>query len=243
MDYNDWHDQPEISQTQSSPLWWKGRAQKIVLEFFDLASFFLMAMGIVLCIRFFIFSPFTVVGQSMEPTFHTNDFVIIDKVSSQKMKLTERSNATGWAREIKTFVGSTIKVLPEIRRGDVIVFVPPGKDIHYIKRVIGLPGETVKIENDNKVLICKTWWSPKTDCFTLDESYLPSDYKTIPVCGVSEFDVSDWFFVMGDNREHSTDSRCCFTIGCFGDKKGYIVPYDYIIGKVWMRILPDFTQY
>jgi signal peptidase I len=45
-----------------------------------------MAVGIVLCIRFFIFSPFTVVGQSMEPTFQTNNFVLIDKISSQKMK-------------------------------------------------------------------------------------------------------------------------------------------------------------
>jgi signal peptidase I len=46
-----------------------------------------MALGIVLCIRFFIFSPFSVVGISMEPTFQSNDFVIIDKISSQKTKL------------------------------------------------------------------------------------------------------------------------------------------------------------
>jgi signal peptidase I len=61
-----------------------------ILGIFDLASFFLLALGIVLCIRFFIFSPFTVVGQSMEPNFHGDDFVIIDKVSSQKAKLQER---------------------------------------------------------------------------------------------------------------------------------------------------------
>ena len=60
---------------------------------------------------------------------------------------------------------------------------------------------------------------------------------------MSEFVVTEGFFVMGDNREHSTDSRCCFTIGCFGDKKGYIVPYDYIIGKVRMRLLPEFVMY
>ncbi|MFA7284938.1 MAG: signal peptidase I [Candidatus Absconditabacterales bacterium] len=218
-----------------------GRIQRIVLEFFDLASFFLMAMGIVLCIRFFIFSPFTVVGQSMEPTFHSSDFVIIDKVSSQKMKLYEWSSDTGASNQIKTLVSSSIQALPEIRRGDIIVFVPPGKDIHYIKRVIGLPGETVKIEDNDKVVICKT--QGPSDCFTLDETYLPSEYKTLAVCGVSEFVVTEGFFVMGDNREHSTDSRCCFTIGCFGDKKGYIVPYDYIIGKVRMRILPDFVMY
>ena len=79
-------------------------------------------------------------------------------------------------------------MLPSIHRGDVIVFVPPGKDIHYIKRVVGLPGETVKILVDNRVDICKTGTS---DCFTLDETYLPKEYKTIPVCGVSEFEVTE----------------------------------------------------
>lgn len=227
-----------IENNASKWIWWAFK--HLMWEFLDLLSFFIMAMGIVLCIRFFIFSPFTVVGQSMEPTFLSSDFVIIDKVSSQKPKLTEWAASTGGSSGIKSSVGQFASLLPSISRGDVIVFVPPGKDIHYIKRVIGLPGETVKIEADNKVLICKTGTS---ECFALDESYLPKEYKTLAVCGVSEFEVTDGFMVMGDNREHSTDSRCCFTIWCYGEKKEYLVPYDYIIWKVWLRVLPKWTKF
>lgn len=226
-----------IEKEKPKTLWEK--LGNLLRECADLISFFIMAMGIVLCIRFFIFSPFTVVGQSMEPTFQSSDFVIIDKVSSQKPKLTEWS-WTGTQTAIKRQVARFASLLPSIHRGDIIVFVPPGKDIHYIKRVIGLPGETVKIEADNKVLICKTGTS---DCFTLDESYLPQEYKTLPVCGVSEFVVTEGYMVMGDNREHSTDSRCCFTIGCYGEKKEYLVPYEYIIWKVRLRVLPKRTKF
>lgn len=232
-DTNDWIGN---NISQGSFGYW---AKKVVVEFLDLASFFLMALGIVLCIRFFIFSPFTVVGQSMEPTFHTDDFVIIDKVSSQKMKLNEWSMHPGSSNNIKSIVSDVANALPSISRGDIIVFVPPGKDIHYIKRVVGLPGETVSIKDD-KVTICKT---ASSWCFVLDESYLPTNTKTATPCGLSSFIVENGLFVLGDNREHSTDSRCCFSIGCYGEEKWYIVPYDYVIWKVRARVIPEYTKY
>lgn len=213
--------------------------KKYLMEILDLLSFGIMALGIVLCVRFFIFSPFTVVGQSMEPTFQTNNFVIIDKVVSQKMKLAERSS-TGQIKYSKSIVGSAIKWLPTLERGDIIVFVPPGKDIHYIKRVVGLPWETVTIK-DSVVTICKT--VNLQDCFVLDESYLWPDTVTNTPCGVSTFVVEKWLFVMGDNREHSTDSRCCFTIGCYGNDKWYLVPYDDIIGRVRARLFPNYMKF
>lgn len=213
--------------------------KKFVLEVLDLLSFGLMALGIVLCVRFFIFSPFTVVGQSMEPTFQSNDFVIINKVVSQKMKLTERSSS-GTVTYAKSIVSKAVKSLPTLQRGDIIVFVPPGKDIHYIKRIIWLPGETVSIK-DNKVSICKT--ANLEDCFVLDESYLPADHNTVASCGVSTFEVDNGLFVMGDNREHSTDSRCCFTLGCYGDEKWYLVPYSYIIWRVRARLIPNYMKF
>lgn len=214
----------------------------MILEWLDLLSFFIMALWVVLCLRFFVFSPFSVVGISMEPTFQSNDFVIIDKVSSQKMKLEEWSAATSWGI-VQNIVASFSHALPSLHRGDVVVFVPPGKDIHYIKRIIGLPGETINIK-DNKISICKT---NTNDCFDLEESYIPDTYKTLANCGITEFVVDNWLFVMWDNREHSTDSRCCFTIGCYGDQTGsekwYVVPYDYIIWKVRARIIPNFTKF
>jgi signal peptidase I len=83
-------------------------------------------MGVVLFIRFFIFNPFTVVGESMEPRFHDGDFIIVDKITPR---------------------------LGKLERGDIIVFVPESRDVPFIKRIIGLPGEEVKIR-DNNVLIC-----------------------------------------------------------------------------------------
>lgn len=77
----------------------------------------------------------------MSPTFEENDFIIVDKVSP---RITPR------------------------KRGDVIVFVPPGKTIPYIKRIIGLPGETVKIKNGG-VYVC----ADNLNCQKLDETYLP----------------------------------------------------------------------
>jgi len=79
----------------------------------------------------------------MAPTFAENDFIIVDKITPR---------------------------FSQLERGNVIVFVPPGKTIPYIKRIIGLPGETVKIVN-NGVQICKTE-NAIEQCNTLAEPYL-----------------------------------------------------------------------
>ena len=144
----------------------------------------------------------------MSPTFEENDFIIVDKISP---RITPR------------------------KRGDVIVFVPPGKTIPYIKRIIGLPGETVKIKNGG-VYVC----ADSLNCQKLDEPYLPKWLETKARCGISDFPVDTWgLFVMGDNRWFSTDSSCCFGLWCY---KGatYTVPYANIIGKVYVRLLPSF---
>jgi signal peptidase I len=85
----------------------------------------------------------------MYPTFHENDFIIVDKVSPR---------------------------FTDYKRGDVIVFVPPGKEIPYIKRVIGTPGDIIKI-NDGYVYICHTTTGP-SDCQKLEEKYLPAGLLT-----------------------------------------------------------------
>ena len=122
----------------------------------------------------------------------------------------------------------------DYKRWDIIVFVPPQKTEPYVKRIIWLPGETVTIR-DNIVQICKT----DTDqCFDLDDSYLPSDIYTTASCGKDSFVISWGFFVMGDNRPWSTDSRCCFGLQCF-EHTNYTVPKDYIIWKVILRLYPQ----
>ncbi len=181
---------------------------EFALDVFDIFAFLIFVGGIVLCIRFFVANPYTVVGASMSPTFEENDFIIVDKISP--------------------------RISPR-ERGDVVVFVPPGKNIPYIKRIIGLPGETVKIEKGN-VYVC----SDKLNCQELDESYLPAELETKARCGLTEFSVDTGsLFVLWDNRWFSTDSSCCFGLWCY-KWATYNVPYGNIIGKVYVRLLPTF---
>ncbi|MFA6256337.1 MAG: signal peptidase I [Candidatus Absconditabacterales bacterium] len=178
-----------------------------------MVSFLIFVGGIVLFIRFFVANPYTVVGASMAPTFAENDFIIVDKITPR---------------------------FSQLQRGDVIVFVPPGKTIPYIKRIVGLPGETVKIKHDG-VEVCTTKNNIE-QCNTLSELYL-SGVKTEARCGVDQFKIdTGGFFVMGDNRGFSTDSRCCFGLDCY-EGSTYEVPFANIIGKVYLRFFPNFQAF
>lgn len=150
----------------------------------------------------------------MEPTFDEKDFIIVDKVSPR---------------------------FSEYKRGDVVVFVPPGKEVPFIKRVIGVPGETVKIK-DWEVQICSESAAGQS-CEVLSQDYLPAWTTTKASCWIDEFKVTSWaYFVLWDNRDHSTDSRCCFGLSCYKDSS-YLIPQDYVIGKVYVRLFPQFKTF
>lgn len=126
-------------------------------------------------IRTFVFQPFVVEGSSMEGNFHNGEYLFIEKVSYK---------------------------LKAPKRGDVIVFRYP-RDVryNYIKRVIGLPGETVQIKNGYVYI----------DGELLKERYLKNEEGTF-VDGNRELNYEvtleqKQYFVMGDNRAHSSDSR------------------------------------
>ncbi|MBI4099697.1 signal peptidase I, partial [Candidatus Microgenomates bacterium] len=144
----------------------------------------------------FLFQPNQVKGHSMEPTFHDGEYILTDKVSFR--------------------MG-----LP--KRGDVVVFASPkNADVDFIKRIIGLPGEKVKIRG-GKVFV---------DDAPLDESgYLAASVYTGPESFLAEnqdFTVPRGkYFVMGDNRPGSSDSR----------DFGPVVPSEFI-GKVFFRYWP-----
>jgi signal peptidase I len=139
----------------------------------DIVKFVLITAAIVLPIRFFIAQPFLVSGPSMEPTFLNNDYLIVDEISYRFEKP---------------------------KRGEVIIFKRPAEKKYLIKRIIGLPGETLELEN-GKIAV-KNAENPKG--FVLDQSfikYATADEKITVILD------SDHYFVLGDNRPVSYDSR------------------------------------
>jgi hypothetical protein len=68
---------------------------------------------------------------------------------------------------------------------------------------------------------------------------LPDNFWTDTRCGINDFKVINWYFVMWDNRSFSTDSRCCFGLDCYV-WASYEVPYANIIWKVYLRMFPNF---
>ncbi len=168
--------------------------KQVLLFFWEILKIFIIALLIVIPIREFVFQPFFVKGQSMEPNFHDYDYLIVDELSYRFHQ-------------------------PE--RGDVIVFKNPlNPQQKFIKRIIGLPGEKVIIKG-GKIIIEKEGKS-----FVLDESsYLPPGTKTPG--NVEVLLKEDEYFVLGDNRHSSYDSRS------FGPIKK-----SYIIGKVAFKIWP-----
>ncbi|MFH1401957.1 MAG: signal peptidase I [Parcubacteria group bacterium] len=169
--------------------------KKALLFFWEIAKIILVALAIVVPIRYFLFQPFFVKGQSMEPNYETGDYLIIDELTYR---------------------------LRDPERGEVIVFKYPNNTTQrYIKRIIGLPGETMEIK-DGKVLIYKNNQMSEV----LDESdYLPSDVQTAGSLKITLGD--DEYFVLGDNRQVSSDSR-----------RWGAVPREDIIGKVYLRAWP-----
>lgn len=153
-----------------------------------------LALLIVIPIRYFLFQPFLVMGQSMEPNFHQGDYLIVDQLSYR---------------------------FSDPQRGDVVVFkYPKDPSQRYIKRIIALPGETIQIE-DNKIKIFSKEGSQILD----ESSYLSS---SLLVYGNGKWTLGDdEYFVMGDNRLYSSDSR-----------KWGVLPRKNIIGRVFLRIWP-----
>ncbi len=163
-------------------------------SFFELVRFAILALLVVVPIRLFVVEPFVVSGSSMLPTFKTEDYLIIDKISYKSR---------------------------EPKRGEVIIFkYPKDKTKFFIKRVIGLPNETVDIKG-NTVKI--TNLDNKEESFILEEPYIKNESNNDLHISLK----SDEYFVMGDNRPASSDSRY------WGP-----VTRDLIVGRALVRLLP-----
>jgi signal peptidase I len=161
----------------------------------DVIKFTLLSLVVVLPIRVFIAQPFLVSGSSMVPTFHDGEYLIVDEISYYLDKPT---------------------------RGQVIVFkYPYDRSKYFIKRIIGLPKETVDIDF-GKITIKN---SDHPEGFVVDESYIGD--KNWGNRKMSWTLSDDEYFVMGDNRNASSDSR-----------EWGPLPGDFITGHVKLRLLP-----
>lgn len=165
--------------------------------FWEISKIIIIALLIVIPIRYFLFQPFIVRGASMEPNFHSGDYLIIDEISYR---------------------------FKEPQRGEIIVFKSP-QDLsqRYIKRIIGLPAEIIEIK-DGEIII-----SEGRESQILDESsYLPKSSQT---SGDLQITLGgNEYFVLGDNRGFSSDSR-----------KWGTLPRKNIVGRVFFRAWPFTT--
>jgi len=190
MEENNQQNSPVIAVEETS------KTKKFLPFLLELVKIAVIAFVIVAPIRYFLFQPFIVSGASMAPNFATGDYLIVDEISYR---------------------------LSSPQRGDVIVFntgfIPNYAGQRFIKRIIGLPGDTVNITNGQVEII----ENGKTTI--LNEKYLPNNLKTIG--DINRTLKADEYFVLGDNREYSYDSRM------WG-----VVPRKDIVGKAFLRILP-----
>lgn len=164
---------------------------------FELAKIIIISLLIIVPIRYFLIQPFYVKGASMEPNFYDREYLIVDEISYR---------------------------FGDPDRGDIVVFrYPRNPQEYFIKRVIAFPGEKVQIKN-GKVIVYN---DENKDGVVLEEGYLDENEKTYGLTDDIIMVKEDEYFVLGDNRNASKDSRS------FG-----AVNKSYIIGKVFLRGWP-----
>jgi len=178
----------------------------------EVVKVFFWALVIIMPIRVFLFQPFFVQGASMEPNFKDGDYLIINELGYKKTNVGFDS--------LNLFTVSPFK---DLQRDDVVVFkYPKNPKQYFIKRVIGLPGEQIKI-SEGKITIFN---KQNPDGIVLDEKlYLSGDVVTSSEQIRTLKD--DEYFVLGDNRQFSHDSRA------WGP-----VSKSHIVGKVLLRAWP-----
>ncbi|WP_018658793.1 signal peptidase I [Allofustis seminis] len=179
----------------------KSRIPRFLIDLISIIFNAAIIIGIFFIVQYFFFASVKVEGNSMNPTFDSGDRLILNKIAS-------------------------------IERFDIVVFkapdTEPGKNVQYIKRVIGVPGDKVEMREDTLYINDKE----------MNEKYLPADLiDSLSYYYTNDFDLlsllgeekvpEDTYFVLGDNRLNSKDSRS------FG-----FIDKDSVIGKISLRYWP-----
>lgn len=232
----------------------------------DTVKVIIEALLIAFVVRTFFFQPFNIPSGSMYPTLEVGDYLFVSKLSYgySKYSFNFGVGAAGW--EIFKFGPVPFegrKILAETpKRGDVAVFkLPRDNSTDYIKRVIGLPGDRIQMRNgvlfingeEVKKERIEDYKDPSGECCHNNPGPIPRFRETLPN-GVS-YDVLDFqdsgymdntdeyvvpenhYFMMGDNRDNSLDSRVPPAEGGVG-----FVPYENFVGRadiIFFSIQPD----
>jgi signal peptidase I len=208
-------------------------------EVFELAKTIVYALLIALVLRVILFQPFTIPSASMEPTLQEGDYIIVSKF------------AYGWSRHSFPFSPPIFhgRIFPhQPHRGDIVVFKLP-RDGHtdYIKRLIGLPGDRIQVKRGQLYINDKAMPRMPMTPVQLESAFgIPHDVaryrETLPDVGKSyttfsfgdDGDVDNtgvytvpqgMYFMMGDNRDNSVDSRYPTETGV-----GF-VPFENLVGR------------
>lgn len=153
----------------------KNEKNEILAFVWETVKVVVISLAIILPIRYYLVQPFFVKGASMEPNFEDGDYILVDELSYR---------------------------FRDAERGEVIIFrFPQQPSQFFIKRIVGLPEETIQIK-DNKVTVFN---EENLEGFVLNETYLAPEQRTL---GTMTKKLNDnEYFVLGDNRLQSSDSR------------------------------------
>ena len=177
-------------------------AEPIIVEY---SISFFPVLAIVLVLRSFLFEPFQIPTGSMIPTLAVGDFILVNKFS-YGIRL--------------PVIGTKIVDIAEPKNGEVMVFIPPHQDVYFIKRVVGIPGDTVRYQDkalyingkrQNQTFVAQI--PPVNPRVLQYREKLGNVEHLIQRNPYRETSVDEWvipeghYFMMGDNRDQSSDSR------------------------------------
>ena len=217
-------------------------ANKTFADIIEIIKNIIVFVLLVIFIRSFFIAPFSIEWDSMENNYHNKEYVMVSKIGY----LDFSTHFSDWTKEnsniISKTVGGILSKIPihigDPKRGDVVVLRPPINDTHklYLKRIIGMPEDTIKIESW-KVFI-KT--KDSENFIELNENYLSLTNK-------NQTEIShnfSWkeiiipkghYWVMWDNRINSLDSRTCFQ-SCSFPNASHFLKREHIIWKIFFSL-------
>ncbi len=197
------------------------KVKKVLLWFLDLGINIAIIFALVLIIQQWFIAPFDVSGASMCNT----------------LNYIEGKCENGYGEKI--IINEATYLFNSPQRGEIVVFkANEEEDKYYIKRIIGLPGETIEVKDGN-VYVTEVG---RTESYTLEENYLNAENKGNTKAYFNDFTVfevpAEHYFVLGDNRKSSTDSRSCFqnsiAESCKKTPEKAYVSAELIRGKAWI---------